>query len=333
MADAPPRAAAADEPLDLEREAAIQLRRTGSRDRAIRALVALGAPEALAAEAVAAADPRTERERADAAMVRAGLVALLVGAAAGVAIAWWRHDAAGIGWDEALPLGLTIAGGAVGLTGTALLVVRSVQVNPLWPLALLLAPVYLKFVFEHWDRSRTPVALGAAGTLLALLALLPLDPVGPPGGTGPAVAADERRVFVVRHCEAGPDGSLTEAGRAHAARIALRLAPHDVAVLWWSPAERAAETAQVIADRLPRRPPHRTAHDGLADPRSALDVLAGALLRERGVVLVTHLPVVEAVAAAYGAEPPPPVPGVAVELRVVGSAVREARVREFRRAP
>ncbi|HEY1373770.1 MAG TPA: histidine phosphatase family protein [Candidatus Binatia bacterium] len=71
------------------------------------------------------------------------------------------------------------------------------------------------------------------------------------------------RFFLIRHAATALVGrriagrldgvSLTDAGRAEAARLAQRLAAEDVAAVYTSPRERARETARPLAETLRRQ--------------------------------------------------------------------------------
>ena len=63
-----------------------------------------------------------------------------------------------------------------------------------------------------------------------------------------------RFLYLVRHGEADDDGGLTEAGQQQASAAADRLRHIRFAAIRHSPAERAEETAELIADCLPGVP-------------------------------------------------------------------------------
>lgn len=63
-----------------------------------------------------------------------------------------------------------------------------------------------------------------------------------------------RTVYLVRHAEAGDDGGLTAAGRRQAEALADRLAGIGLAAVHHGPLPRAAQTARLVAARLPGVP-------------------------------------------------------------------------------
>ena len=63
-----------------------------------------------------------------------------------------------------------------------------------------------------------------------------------------------RFLYLVRHGDADSDGALTEAGRRQASAAGERLRNIRFSAIRHSPAERAEETAELIADWLPGVP-------------------------------------------------------------------------------
>jgi probable phosphoglycerate mutase len=60
-----------------------------------------------------------------------------------------------------------------------------------------------------------------------------------------------RFLYLVRHGDADDDGALTQAGQQQAAAAAERLRHIRFSAIRHSPAERAEETAELIAENLP----------------------------------------------------------------------------------
>lgn len=126
--------------------------------------------------------------------------------------------------------------------------------------------------------------------LLFLLLLL--------GGAGAS------EIFIVRHCE--PDESyrlLSPRGRADSATVAALLAGRGITRILTSPTERTQETAEAIQGLA--RPPGGLAVEAWL--RQEDEHRAGWVPRirmlaasERGLVLVTHAPVLFALAEALG---------------------------------
>jgi probable phosphoglycerate mutase len=65
-----------------------------------------------------------------------------------------------------------------------------------------------------------------------------------------------RYLFLTRHAEAAPNGSLTEAGRRQAILLGRRLRDVPVTSIHHGPLPRATQTAHLIADQLPGVPIH-----------------------------------------------------------------------------
>jgi broad specificity phosphatase PhoE len=65
-----------------------------------------------------------------------------------------------------------------------------------------------------------------------------------------------RYLFLTRHGEAGPDGTLTEAGRRQAVLLGRRLRDVPVTSIHHGPLPRAAQTAHLVAGQLPGVPLH-----------------------------------------------------------------------------
>lgn len=61
-----------------------------------------------------------------------------------------------------------------------------------------------------------------------------------------------RTLYLVRHGAADPFGTLTEEGRRQCRLLGRRLAQAPIDVIWHSPLSRAADSAAVIAQQLPR---------------------------------------------------------------------------------
>lgn len=61
-----------------------------------------------------------------------------------------------------------------------------------------------------------------------------------------------RTLHLVRHGAADPFGALTEKGREQCRLLGRRLAEVPIDVIWHSPLPRAADSAVVIAQQLPR---------------------------------------------------------------------------------
>lgn len=63
-----------------------------------------------------------------------------------------------------------------------------------------------------------------------------------------------RHLYLVRHGEADALGAPTDRGRRQAELLGRRLASAPIDVVWHSPLERAAVSADLMATQLPRRP-------------------------------------------------------------------------------
>jgi probable phosphoglycerate mutase len=86
-------------------------------------------------------------------------------------------------------------------------------------------------------------------------------------------------LYLIRHGQAGPDGTLTDAGREQARLTGERLARLPLTAIHHGPAPRAAQTAALIGDYLPRVPVLEAALAGdylPADPDPATVPLAYA---------------------------------------------------------
>lgn len=135
-------------------------------------------------------------------------------------------------------------------------------------------------------------AFRTAGFLFFIIGLLLTD----------AVAEEDFKVFVIRHCAYGKGGGLTDAGKAHARKIGQYLSDKGVSDIYYSEVVRTEETAGIIRKAFKGDTTFQK-HDLLNYKKhkgpAVVDLLKQLRKKAKSAILVTHSPMVEALVSAY----------------------------------